>query len=151
MSFICQTQVSENLSNLWQFKRKFSATELTVFRRFVSVTSLRPKRHFFACTTGVEGDRWRKPGRIGGGRCTGGGKRGGGGKQEKKRKPRNIAQYLAIEKISAKRLEETKIAREPGLKGKGSGSKEFETRQTNTVTVYSKIRGQLHPSDVIEL
>ena len=148
MSFICQTQVSENLSNLWQFKGKFSATELTVFRRFVSVTSPRPKRHFFAC---VEGDRLRNPGRIGGGRCTGGGRRGGGGKREKKRKPRNIVQYFAIEKISAKRREETKIAREPGLKGNGSGSKEFETRQTNTVTVHSKIRGQLHPSDVIEL
>ena len=68
----------------------------------------------------VEGDRGRKTGRKGGGKCTGGGRRGGG-KREKKRK---ITQHCIISvrnRKNAKRREPTNTGREPGLKGTGSG------------------------------
>ena len=99
----------------------FSATEVLVFCRFVSVTSLRHnmpgKALLFCCTTSV--DRWRKPGRIGGGRCTGDGRRGDG-----KRDTKQIKTCATLHNISQKKKTrrggggETKIGREPGLKGK---------------------------------
>ena len=49
------------------------------------------------------GDRGLKPGRKGGGRCTGGGSRGGAESGRNRGKLRNIDQYLAIEKVQNRR------------------------------------------------